>query len=82
MLVFRKGLPEVVRYKVHGTEQVVDCSIWGDYSQPAIHDDSLYIGCHHVMENGQNSQFFHGTIHSCEIYGRALSYSELKDTLN
>ena len=82
VLVFRKGLPEVVRYKVHGTEQVVDCSIWGDYSQPAIHDDSLYIGCHHVMENGQNSQFFHGTIHSCEIYGRALSYSELKDTLN
>ena len=81
-IMFRKGKPEMVRYKVYGTENIMDCSVWGDYSQPAIHDDSLYIGCHHVMENGYNSQFFHGTIHSCKIYGRVLSYSEQNKALN
>ncbi len=81
-VVFNAGIPNAVRYQLYGSEEMKSGGIWGDYNIPAVHDDSLYIGCYSMVDDGIRNQFFHGTVHDCKVYNRVLSENQLREKLS
>ena len=81
-IVFTAGIPSSVQYKTaNGTEIKSVTMINGDKYAYTAHSSTLKLGCF-TRDDGVSTDFWNGTIHALEVYGKAMTATEILEKLN